>query len=107
MSQVFQILGFVGTVLVAIGYVPQILHLAREHCSAGVSIRAWQIWLLSSVLIFSHAFELFDRVFITLQTVNIVAIILIISFAKRYQGMTCAFHRVAAHQTVGSTTDKG
>jgi lipid-A-disaccharide synthase-like uncharacterized protein len=96
MRQVSQILGFLGTVTVAIGYLPQIRHLAREHCSAGVSIVAWQIWLLSSFLIFSHAFEVFDLVFITLQTVHIVAISSIISLARRYQGMTCAFHRLLA-----------
>jgi lipid-A-disaccharide synthase-like uncharacterized protein len=96
MRQVSQILGFLGTVTVAIGYLPQVSHLAKEHCSAGVSIVAWQIWLLSSFLIFSHAFEVFDLVFITLQTVHIVAIILIISLARRYQGMTCAFHKLLA-----------
>lgn len=105
MRQVTQILGFLGTVTVAIGYLPQIRHLARERCSAGVSIVAWQVWLLSSFLIFSHAFEMFDLVFITLQTVNIVAIILIISLARRYRGMTCAFHRLLANQPVGSATE--
>jgi hypothetical protein len=45
-----------------------------------------------------------DPVFIALQTVNIVAIILIISLAKRYRGLTCAFHRLLASRPVGSTT---
>jgi lipid-A-disaccharide synthase-like uncharacterized protein len=105
MRQVSQILGFLGTVTVAIGYLPQIRHLARERCSAGVSLVAWQIWLLSSFLIFSHAFERFDLVFISLQSVHIVAIILIISLARRYRGMTCAFHRLLASLPVGSTTE--
>jgi lipid-A-disaccharide synthase-like uncharacterized protein len=107
MRQLTQVLGFAGTVTVAVGYLPQILHLAREHCSAGVSVRAWQIWLLSSVLIFSHALEVFDPVFLTLQTVNSVAIISIISLATRYQGQTCATHRSLAHQASGSGTDRG
>jgi hypothetical protein len=92
MRQVSQILGFLGTVTVAIGYLPQIRHLVREHCSAGVSIVAWQVWLLATFLIFSHAFEVFDLVFITLQVVHIIAIISIISLARRYQGLRCAFH---------------
>jgi lipid-A-disaccharide synthase-like uncharacterized protein len=104
MRQISQILGFLGTMTVAIGYLPQIRHLARERCSAGVSIIAWQVWLLSSFLIFSHAFEMLDPVFIALQTVHIVAIILIISLARRYKGMTCAFHRLLASQPVGSAT---
>ena len=107
MGQASQILGFVGTVTVAIGYLPQIIHLARERCSAGVSVRAWQIWLLSSVLIFSHAFEVFDVVFMALQTVNSGAMVLIIYFATRYRGMTCATHRVVGHQTVGTPDRPG
>jgi uncharacterized protein with PQ loop repeat len=106
MRQVTQILGLLGTVTVAIGYLPQIRHLARERCSAGVSVVAWQIWLLSSFLIFPHAFEVFDLVFITLQIVHIVAIILIISLARRYQGLTCGFHRLLANQTVESAIER-
>ncbi|HEU5249654.1 MAG TPA: PQ-loop repeat-containing protein [Thermoanaerobaculia bacterium] len=102
MGQVSQVLGFLGAVTVAIGYLPQIRHLARERCSAGVSVVAWEIWLLSSFLVFSHAFEMLDLVFITLQTVQIAAIILIISLARRYRGMTCAFHRLLANQPAGS-----
>jgi lipid-A-disaccharide synthase-like uncharacterized protein len=104
MRQLSQFLGFLGTVTVVIGYLPQIRHLSREHCSAGVSIVAWRVWLLSSFLIFWHALEVVDLVFITLQSVHIVAIILIISLAKRYRRMTCAFHRLLASQPIGSTT---
>ena len=102
MKQVSQVLGFLGTVTVVIGYLPQIRHLSREHCSGGVSIVAWQVWLLSSFLILSHALEVVDLVFIALQSVHIVAIILIISLARRYRGLTCAFHRLLAGQPVGS-----
>ncbi len=93
MSDFFQALGFAGAAINAFGYLPQIVHLARERCSGGVSTKAWGIWLLSSVLIFSHAFEVLDPVFITLQSVNIAAILLIISWAKRYRGMACALHK--------------
>ena len=92
MGQVSQVLGLLGTVTVGLGYLPQIRHLARERCSAGVSIVAWQVWLLASLLIFTHAFEVFDLVFITLQTVQIVAIVSIISLARRYRNLTCTFH---------------
>jgi lipid-A-disaccharide synthase-like uncharacterized protein len=95
-SQGSRILGFAGTVIAAIGFLPQIRHLAREHCSAGVNVAAWQIWLLSSVLILFHALVVFDVVFVTLQTVNIAAVTLIIFLAKRYEGMSCPFHRLAA-----------
>jgi len=32
-----QVLGFLGTGLVAMAYIPQIRHLIKEHCSAGIS----------------------------------------------------------------------
>ena len=95
MSHVSQVLGLLGTVGVAFGYLPQIRHLAKERCSAGVSVPAWEIWLLSSVFIASHAVVVVDLVFIVLQTVNIAAIISIIALAKRYQGMGCAIHGLA------------
>ena len=38
--QVIQILGFAATTLVALGYFPQIIHLWKERCSAGISISA-------------------------------------------------------------------
>ena len=106
MRQLSQFLGFLGTVTIVIGYLPQIRHLAREHCSAGVSIVAWQVWLIASFLILSHAVEVVDLVFIALQSVHIVAIILIIWLARRYRGMTCAFHSLLASQPVVSTTGR-
>ncbi len=99
---VFQISGMAGTGINAAAYLPQITHLAREHCSAGVSTKAWSLWLLVSALIVSHAFHVFDLVFVTLQTVNIVAIVLILVLARRYRAMACPLHRVP--QDVEATT---
>ncbi|MGH9786268.1 MAG: PQ-loop domain-containing transporter [Terriglobia bacterium] len=98
MSQASKILGFAGTLIVVIAYVPQIVHLARERCSAGVSLHAWMLWLLGSVLIFSHALVVMDVVFITLQSVNILAISLIIVLCKRYTNMVCATHKTAMRE---------
>jgi uncharacterized protein with PQ loop repeat len=93
MAQLFSVLGFVGTIIVAVGYLPQIIHLARERCSAGVSVGAWSLWLLSSVLIAGHAFVVSDWVFIALQIVNILAIAIVIVLARRYEGMFCWRHK--------------
>lgn len=100
MDQAFRIAGFVGTLVVAAAYVPQIVHLAREHCSAGVSLPAWLLWLLGSVLIFAHALVVMDAVFIALQAVNILAMLLIIVLSKRYINMVCATHREAMRQAI-------
>jgi lipid-A-disaccharide synthase-like uncharacterized protein len=95
MSQASEIAGVAGTLVVAIAFLPQIIHLAKEHCSAGVSLKAWLLWLLGSVLIFSHALKGEDIVFIALQTVNIIAISVIILLSRRYAKMVCASHRIA------------
>lgn len=92
MDQFSQVAGFVGALIVAIAYLPQILHLARQHCSAGVSLGAWLLWLLGSVLVLSHAIRVADGVFVTLQIVSIVAIVVVLVLCKRYQGMTCPLH---------------
>ncbi|MCI0417425.1 hypothetical protein L0222_32065 [bacterium] len=95
LSRTFEILGLVGVAISCFAYVPQIVHLAIEHCSAGVSVKAWMLWLLASFLISLHAFNVFDIVFVTLQSVNIVAITLIIVLSKRYQNTFCARHSPA------------
>jgi lipid-A-disaccharide synthase-like uncharacterized protein len=94
-----QVLGLTGAAIVAAAYVPQITHMAREHCSGGVSRRAWLLWMLASALTLSHALAILDVVFIVVQAVNIVAILLIIMLAKRYEQGTCASH---AHGTKSS-----
>jgi uncharacterized protein with PQ loop repeat len=89
-------LGFIGTIIVAIGYLPQIAHMARQRCSAGVSISARFVWLLASLLIATHAFVVFDVVFMVLQVVNILAGVMVIVLAKRYEGMLCLSHQCLA-----------
>lgn len=97
MWEISQICGFTGTLIAAIAYLPQINHLAKEHCSAGMSSKAWLLWLLGSVLIFYHAISIVDNVFIALQAVNIIAIVLILVLCRRYQGMTCPLHGGHGH----------
>jgi hypothetical protein len=89
----FELLGFGGVAISCFAYVPQIVHLANKHCSAGISVKAWLLWLLASFLIFLHAFSIFDFVFVTLQIANIAAITVIIVLSKRYQNMYCEKHR--------------
>jgi hypothetical protein len=98
MNPILQILGFVGVAINCFAYAPQIVHLMIEHCSAGVSVRAWTLWLLASFLISLHAFSVFDIVFVALQIVNIAAITLIIILSKRYQNMFCRLHTPAIRE---------
>ena len=90
-----QIIGFVGTGLVIVGYVPQILHLVQERCTAGISIPAFSLWCAASLLFLVHATMIGDAVFVLVQIVNLVAGGLIVGFCKRYEGEVCPFHREA------------
>ncbi|MGH9659913.1 MAG: SemiSWEET family sugar transporter [Bryobacteraceae bacterium] len=88
-----QILGFVGTGLVIVGYIPQIVHLVKERCTAGISIPAFSLWCAASILFLIHAAMIGDAVFVGVQIVNLVAGGLIVWFCKKYKGEVCPFHR--------------
>ena len=88
-----QVLGFIGSALVIAGYVPQIVHLVKERCTAGMSIPAFVLWCTASLLFLLHAVTIHDAVFIVVQTVNVVAGTLIVGFCRKYKGQVCAFHR--------------
>jgi len=90
-----QILGFVATGLVIVGYIPQIVHLIKERCTAGISISAFSLWCTASLLFLIHASMIGDAVFVAAQTVTLVAGGLIVWFCMRYEGAVCPFHRDA------------
>ena len=90
-----EIAGFAGAGLAGIAYVPQIAHLVRAHCSAGISQLAFAAWLLSSVLITARAIAIGAAVFITLGGIQIVATALIMLCAARYQDTPCPSHSPA------------
>jgi len=62
------------------------------HCSAGISIRAYFLWLLASLLFSVHAAMIKDIVFILVQVVNLMAIAAVVVYAKRYETQICLLH---------------
>jgi hypothetical protein len=88
-----QIGGFVGAGLAGAAYVPQIFHLIRARCSAGISRLAFAVWLLSSLLITARAVAIGAGVFIVLGAIQIVATTLIVVCAARYKDTPCPVHR--------------
>lgn len=88
----FEILGIAGITISVLAYLPQVIHLVREHCSAGVSRRAWAMWILSSLLIGALALHRRDPVFVLLQVCSLTSATLIVFFASRYRGMVCPTH---------------
>jgi len=87
-----QIGGFVGAGLAGVAYVPQISHLVRARCSAGISRLAFGVWLLASLLITAHAVATHAAVFIVLGGIQIVATAFIMLCAARYQDTPCPLH---------------
>jgi hypothetical protein len=93
MLTVTQIGGFVGAGLAGAAYLPQISHLIRARCSAGISRLAFGVWLLASVLVTARAVAIGAGVFIALGGIQIVATAMIMACAARYQSTPCPVHR--------------
>jgi uncharacterized protein with PQ loop repeat len=105
---VFEILGMAGIAISVLAYLPQVVHLIRERCSAGVSRRAWAMWILSSLLIGALALHRRDPVFVLLQLSSLTSATLIVFFASRYRGMVCPTHmRFARELSSGGSRAPG
>jgi hypothetical protein len=87
-----QIGGFAGAGLAGAAYLPQICHLVKARCSAGISRLAFGVWLLASVLIMARAIAIGAGVFIVLGGIQVVATAFILVYAARYRDMPCPVH---------------
>jgi uncharacterized protein with PQ loop repeat len=87
-----EIAGFAGAGLAGAAYVPQIFHLIRAHCSAGISRLAFEVWLLASLLTTARAIAIHAGVFIMLGGIQIVATALVTLYAVRYKDTPCPVH---------------
>ena len=84
--------GYVGTALVILAYLPQITHLIRDACSAGLSFGAYVIWVVAAVLLLTYAILSRDPVFIALQSYQVLATGLICFYCKRFEHNLCELH---------------
>jgi lipid-A-disaccharide synthase-like uncharacterized protein len=89
---VFAIIGAAGIGISMLAYLPQIVHLGHEHCSAGVSRRAWAMWLTSNLLVGAVAVHRGDSIFIVLQVTSLISATAILLLAHRYRGRVCEAH---------------
>jgi hypothetical protein len=71
----------IGIALSGVAYLPQVVHLGRQHCSAGVSRPASALWVASSLLIGAQALSSRNLVFCALQVMNPIASIAIFRVA--------------------------
>src|ERR687898_1500004 len=97
MANLLSMIGYIGTGLVIGAYAPQISHLWTEHCSAGISERAYAIWALASALFLGHSIVIGDAVFMVTQLVNMVALAIILVLARRFRNQICAVHARQLH----------
>lgn len=89
-----EIIGLIGSGLVIWAYVPQINHLIKEHCSAGISRRAYGLWFIAALLLLVHAIMISDTVFTFLQSTNVILTFVILIFARKYKNEICPIHKV-------------
>jgi lipid-A-disaccharide synthase-like uncharacterized protein len=86
-----EMLGWAGTALVIVAYVPQIRHLYVEKCAWGISISTWIIWLVAGVLLLCYCIFRNDTLFTFVQVINITAIMATIILARRGNRI-CPYH---------------
>jgi hypothetical protein len=87
-----EIAGFAGAGLAGAAYVPQISHLVRARCSAGISRLAFEVWLLASLLTTARAIAIHAGVFIALGGIQIAATAVITFYVTRYKDTPCPIH---------------
>lgn len=88
----FEVVGIFGIAISVAAYLPQVVHLAREHCSAGVSSRAWAMWFVGGLLVGMLAVHRRDPIFMVLQLNSLVSASLVLFLARKYRGRACESH---------------
>ncbi len=85
-------MGYAGTTLVMVAYLPQIFHLVVMRCSAGISLRAYAIWSVASLLLVIHAIGITAPVFIVLTGSQFAATLTIAWLAWVFKDRRCEKH---------------
>ena len=92
MLRATELAGFAGALLAGAAYVPQIRHLVKERCAAGISRPALYVWLAASLLVMTRAVAIHANVFIALGAIQVGATAVICLYAKVYEHSLCASH---------------
>ena len=92
MLRATELAGFTGALLAGAAYVPQVRHLVRERCAAGISRPAFYVWLVASLLVMTRAVAIHASVFIALGVIQIGATAVICLYAKVYEHSRCTSH---------------
>ena len=81
----FELIGFIGTIIVTGAYFPQIIKILWKKDASGISIIAWLTWLLGTAMILAYALTTGDRVFIIFQSLSFTLIFVVLFLALRYR----------------------
>lgn len=92
MLRATELAGFIGAGLAGAAYVPQISHLIRVHCSAGISRLAFGVWLAASLLVTTHAVAIRAVVFVVLGVIQLGATVLVLIYSTKYENSSCTIH---------------
>jgi uncharacterized protein with PQ loop repeat len=84
-----------GSLLMIAAYVPQVTHMIKERCTAGISLFAYSLWSLAAAILFTHAFMIHDAVFILVQGFTLIATWIITFYTWRHPGNRCPIHRTS------------
>ena len=87
-------LGIAVTGLVILAYLPHVIHLTNERCSAGLSVAAYLVWTVAAVLLLIYTISMNDSVFIALQAYQVAGTLLIFYFGNKYKGHFCEINGV-------------
>jgi PQ loop repeat len=87
-----ELAGFIGAGLAGAAYLPQISHLIRAHCSAGISRLAFGVWLAASLLVTTHAVAIRAAVFVALSVIQLAATALVLIYSTKYDNSYCTIH---------------
>jgi len=98
-------LGYLGTALVIGAYLPQIVHLTKKGCTAGISLNAYLTWSTASVLLLSYAIHQRDPVFIALQGYQLLVTTSILYLSYKHKGQNCDQHGGSCPTTDGPVQD--
>jgi uncharacterized protein with PQ loop repeat len=89
-----EIAGYVGAALAGAAYVPQISHMVRERCVAGISRPAFLVWFVASALILVRAIATDEMVFVVLGSLQTGATGFISLYVAAHRGCYCHSHAV-------------
>jgi uncharacterized protein with PQ loop repeat len=96
--EVSSLAGLISVGVSIVAYLPQIFHLLREPCSAGVSRMAFALLLASFILGTFHAQVIKNGACIVLGLMQIITSLLIFIFSTKYCDSAGEPHALAARE---------